>query len=100
MPADEEVEIQSEAEKVAEKGKVHDPVRHPFKYPTDKVTSINKIISISIRFSDGMRIAKRGISRRMPTICTRSSYATDLSLWHVISRPGNDKESRKTIRLL
>jgi hypothetical protein len=41
---------------------VHDPVRHPFKYPTDKVTSINKKISISIKFPDGMKIAKTGIS--------------------------------------
>ena len=62
MPASEEEEIRVEAEKVSEESKVHDPVRHPFKYPTDRVTSINKKISISIRFPDGMRIAKTGIS--------------------------------------
>ena len=62
MPADEDAEIQAEAEKVAEESKMHDPVRHPFKYPTDKVTGINKKISISIKFPDGMRIAKTGIS--------------------------------------
>ena len=55
-------EIQSEAEKVSEESKVHDPVRHPFKYPTDWVTNINKKISVSIKFPDGMRIAKTGIS--------------------------------------
>ena len=62
MPAEEEAEIQAEAEKVAEESKVHDPVRHPFKYPTDRVANINKKISISIKFPDGMRIAKTGIS--------------------------------------
>ena len=62
MPSDEEAEIQAEADKVAEESKVHDPVRHPFKYPTDRVASINKKISISIKFPDGMRIAKTGIS--------------------------------------
>ena len=62
MPTDEEAEIQAEAEKVAEESKVHDPVWHPFKYPTDRVTNINKKISISIKFPDGMRIAKTGIS--------------------------------------
>ena len=62
MPADEEAEIQAEAEKVAEESKVHDPVKHPFKYTTDRVTNINKKISISIKFPDGMRIAKTGIS--------------------------------------
>ena len=61
-PANEEEEIRVEAEKVSEESKVHDPVRHPFKYPTDKVTSINKKISISIKFPDGMRITKMGIS--------------------------------------
>ena len=62
MPTDEEAEIQAEADKVAEESKVHDPVRHPFKYPTDRVSNINKKISISIKFPDGMRIAKTGIS--------------------------------------
>ena len=62
MPTDEEAEIQAEAEKVAEESKVHDPVRHPFKYPTDRVANINKKISISIKFPDGMRIVKTGIS--------------------------------------
>ena len=62
MPAEEEAEIQAEAEKVSEEGKVHDPVSHPFRYPTDRVASINKKISISIKFPDGMRIAKTGIS--------------------------------------
>jgi len=62
MPAEEETEIQSEAAKVSEESKVHDPVRHPFKYPTDRVANINKKISISIKFPDGMRIAKTGIS--------------------------------------
>ena len=62
MPAEEETEIQSEAAKVSEEIKVHDPVRHPFKYPTDRVANINKKISISIKFPDGMRIAKTGIS--------------------------------------
>ena len=42
MPA-EECDIQSEAAKVSEESDVHDPVRHPFKYPTDRVqTSIRK----------------------------------------------------------
>ena len=58
----EDVEIQSEAEKVSEESKVHDLVRHPFKYPTDRVTSINKKISINIKFPDGMKISKTGIS--------------------------------------
>lgn len=62
MPAEEEAEIQAEAEKVSEESKLHDPVRHPFKYPTDRVANINKKISISIKFPDGMRIAKTGIS--------------------------------------
>jgi hypothetical protein len=62
IPTDEEAEIQAEADKVAEESKVHDPVRHPFKYPTDRVANINKKISISIKFPDGMRIAKTGIS--------------------------------------
>ena len=48
--------------KVSEESKVHDPVRHPFKYPTDRVASINKKISISIKFPDGMKISKTGIS--------------------------------------
>ena len=42
MPAEEEAEILAEAEKVSEESKVHDPVRHPFKYPTDKVANISK----------------------------------------------------------
>jgi len=62
MPANEEEEIRVEAEKVSEESKVHDPVRHPFKYPTDRVTSINKKISINIKFPDGMKISKTGIS--------------------------------------
>ncbi len=62
MPANEEEEIRVEAEKVSEESKVHEPVRHPFKYPTDRVANINKKISISIRFPDGMKIAKTGIS--------------------------------------
>ena len=62
MPAEEEFDIQSEAAKVSEESDVHDPVRHPFKYPTDRVSNINKKISISIKFPDGMRIAKTGIS--------------------------------------
>ena len=62
MPAEEEAEILSEAAKVSEESKVHDPVRHPFKYPTDRVASINKKISISIKFPDGMKISKTGIS--------------------------------------
>ena len=62
MPAEEEAEIQSEAEKVSEESKMHDPVRHPFKYPTDRVTSINKKISVNIKFPDGMKISKTGIS--------------------------------------
>ena len=62
MPAEEEAEILAEAEKVAEESKVHNPVRHPFKYPTDRVANINKKISISIKFPDGIRIAKTGIS--------------------------------------
>ena len=62
MPANEEEEIRVEAEKVSEESKVNDPVRHPFKYPTDCVTSINKKISINIEFPDGMKISKKGIS--------------------------------------
>ena len=62
MPSTEEAEIQAEADKVTEESKMHDPVKHPFKYPTDKVTSINKKISVSIKFPDGMRITKTGIS--------------------------------------
>ena len=62
MPAEEECDIQSEAAKVSEESDVHDSVRHPFKYPTDRVSNINKKISISIKFPDGMRIAKTGIS--------------------------------------
>ena len=62
MPANEEEEIRVEAEKVSEESKVHDPVRHHFKYPTDRVTSINKKISINIKFPDGMKISKTGIS--------------------------------------
>ena len=58
----EDVEIQTEVEKVSEESKVHDPVRHPFKYPTDRVSSINKKISINIKFPDGMKISKTGIS--------------------------------------
>ncbi len=61
-PANEEEEIRVEAEKVSEESKVHDPVRHPFKYPTDRVTSINKKISINIKFPDGMKISKTSIS--------------------------------------
>ncbi len=52
MPAEEEAEIQSEAEKVSEESKVHDSVKHPFKYPTDRVANINKKISISIKLPD------------------------------------------------
>ena len=59
MPTNEEEEIRVEAEKVSEESKVHDP---PFKYPTDRVASINKKISINIKFPDGMRISKTGIS--------------------------------------
>ena len=59
---DEDEAIQTEAEKVSEESQVHDPVRHPFKYPTDKVANISKKISISIKFPDGMKIVKTGIS--------------------------------------
>ena len=52
----------SEVEKVSEESQVHDPVSHPFKYPTDRVANINKKISVSIKFPDGMMIAKTGIS--------------------------------------
>jgi len=62
MPSAEEAEIQTEADKVTEESKMHDPVRHPFKYPTDKMTSINKKISVSIKFPDEMRITMIGIS--------------------------------------
>ena len=58
----EDAEIQTEAEKVSEESKVHDPVSHPFKYPTDRVANISKKISISIKFPDGMKIVKTGIS--------------------------------------
>ena len=58
----EDAEIQAESEKVSEESQVHDPVRHPFKYPTDRVANINKKISISIKFPDGMKIVKTGIS--------------------------------------
>ena len=61
MLADDEVEIQAEAEKVSEESKAHDPVRHPFKYLTDQVANINKKISISIKFPDEMKISKTGI---------------------------------------
>ena len=44
MPAEEEFDIQSEAAKVSEESDVHDPVRHPFKYPTDRVSNINKTL--------------------------------------------------------
>mgnify|MGYP007038177315 CR=1 FL=1 len=57
----EDAEIQTEAEKVSEESKVHDPVKYPFKYPTDRVTSINKK-TINIKFPDGMKISKTGIS--------------------------------------
>ena len=62
IPTDEEAELQTEAEKVSEESKVYDPVNHPFKSPTDKVISINKKISVSIKFLDGMKIVKTGIS--------------------------------------
>ena len=58
----EDAEIQTEAERVSEESQVHDPVKYPFKYPTDKVTNISKKISISIKFPDGMKIVKTGIS--------------------------------------
>ena len=51
----EDAEIQTEVEKVSEESKVHDPVRHPFKYPTDRVASVNKKISISIKYPNGMK---------------------------------------------
>ena len=72
MPTEEETEIQTEAEKVSEESKVHAPVKHPFKYPTDRVANINKKISISIKFPDGMRIAKTGITST-PAMVTCSS---------------------------
>ena len=59
---DEDEAIQVEAEKVSEEGQVHAPVQHPFKYSTDRVSNVNKKISISIKFPDGMKIAKTGIS--------------------------------------
>jgi len=59
---DEDSEIQTEAEKVSEESQVHDPIRHPFRYPTDRVTNINKKISVNIKFPDGMKISKTGIS--------------------------------------
>ena len=62
LSTEEEAEIQSEAAKVSEESKVHDPVGHPFKYPTDRVANIDRKISISIKFPDGMRIVKTGIS--------------------------------------
>ena len=57
MPAEEETEILTETEKLAEESKAHNPVRHPFKYPIDRIANIKKI-SISIEFPDGMRIYK------------------------------------------
>ena len=62
MPAEENAEVKAEAEKVAEESHMHDPVSHPFSYPKDRVSNINKKISISIKFPDGMKIAKTGIS--------------------------------------
>ena len=62
MPTAEAAEVKAEAEKVAEESHMHDPVSHPFSYPKDRVSNINKKISISIKFPDGMRIAKTGIS--------------------------------------
>ena len=62
LPTEEEAEIRAEAERVSEDSKVHDPVRHPFKHPTDRVANIDRKISISIKFPDGMRIVKTGIS--------------------------------------
>ena len=59
---DEDEAIQVEAEKVSEEGQVHAPVQHPFKYPTDRLSNVNKKISISIKFPDGMKIVKTGIS--------------------------------------
>ena len=59
---DEDEAIQVEAEKVSEEGQVHAPVQHPFKYPTDRVSNVNKKISINIKFPDGMKISKTGIS--------------------------------------
>lgn len=59
---DEDSEIQTEAEKVSEESQVHDPIRHPFRCPTDRVTNINKKISVNIKFPDGMKISKTGIS--------------------------------------
>ena len=47
LPTNEEEEIRVEAEKVSEESKFHFPVRHPFKYPTDRVSNINKKISVS-----------------------------------------------------
>ncbi len=49
---------------------MHDPV----KYLTDRVANINKQISISIKFPDGMKIVKRGIS-----LTESSSFITRLS---------------------
>lgn len=59
---EEDEAIQAESERVGEECEAHKPVSHPFKYPTDQVTNINKKISISIKFPDGMRIVKTGIS--------------------------------------
>ena len=59
---DEDETIQTEAEKVSEESQVHDQVCHPLKYSTDRVSNINKKISISIIYLDGMRIAKQDIS--------------------------------------
>ena len=59
---EEDEAIQTEAEKVSEESQVHAPVQHPFKYPTDRLSNVNKKISISIKFPDGMKIAKTGIS--------------------------------------
>ena len=61
MPTNEEG-IKVEAEKVSEESKVHNPVMHPFKYPTDRVANINKKISINIKFPEGMKISKTCIS--------------------------------------
>ena len=60
IPAEEEAEIQSEAAKVSEESKGHDPVRHPFKYPTDRVSNINKKISkTGISFTELKHLIER-----------------------------------------
>ena len=52
MPAEEEAEIMSEAAKVSEESKVHDPVRHPFKYPADIVFPSLQLAAVnSLRIS-------------------------------------------------